>query len=102
MSSKATAISKEELQDIMTEVECSLVNLEFAETLVTEASYDVAHVFSKDGDPVIDHLEELNLIRRTPFIRNFLYMALDYIHDMQEELKELVEKVYEERIREKK
>lgn len=86
-------INANELTDTLDEIENELVNLDYVKTLLTQASYDVQHVFRNDGSKE-EHEEEVKLIQRVPFIKNFIYVALDYVDKMTNDINEIVKHGY--------
>ena len=85
-------INANELTETLDEIENELVNLDYIKTLLTQASYDVQYNFGDGNDD--EHTQELMLIRRTPFIRNFIGIALDYVEKTTDELRDVIKHGY--------
>lgn len=82
---------REEIFDVIDNIENSLCGLEMANTLLNEVSHDVDKVIIFDNSEE-DKSRISNLLNRRPVLSNFISMATDYIFQTKKTLHEIIDK----------
>ncbi len=85
----------DEMMDVADTIEYELCNLDYARTVLEEASYDLSPVITFDKSKE-DNNRISSFLNRRKKIFDFVYIALDYIDKTKENLQAKVEQIHKE------